>query len=157
MKRTQQLLTINALAEMSGLARPLITERLRGVPPAGEARKNVPGWRLEDVLRPLIAAGDLQRERTRVAKIAGDRAELEFARVKGELLPADEVARADEAIWSALKDMLLAIPTGLADQICDVVKADGPAGIEGFLRERIEEVLTDASNAEFELHYADQG
>jgi len=119
-------------------------------PPDGEVRRGTPGWRLKTFLRPLIAASDLQRERTRLAAAQADIAELEAARKRGELLPADEVQRADEAVFSAIRDAFLALPAALADQLCEVAAAEAAAGIDRVLRERIEEVLVDAFEMEFE-------
>ena len=88
-------------------------------------------------------------EKARLAKEQADKLELENAKTRGDLLPADEVARADEAIFAAIRDGLLGLPDGLAEQICEIAD-DGPAVVAAFLRERIEAVLIDASEMEFE-------
>ena len=68
-------------------------------------------------------------ERARLAREQADKVELENARTRRELLPADEVARADEAIFGAIRDALLALPDGLADVLCEVAVSEGPAGV----------------------------
>jgi phage terminase Nu1 subunit (DNA packaging protein) len=149
-KPAADLWTVNRLAEVTGLARASIAERLRGVPPDGFARKNVPGWRMTTVLRPLIEAAEVQRERARLVASQADLAALELAKRRGELLPADEVARADEAIYAAIRDAFLALPAAIADQLCEIAAAEGPAGVDQLLRDRIGEILTDAAEMEIE-------
>ena len=81
---------------------------------------------------------------------------LRLQQMSGELLPADEVRSPMKR--SGRDPRCLSGASRYARcQLTDVAKAEGPAGVERFLRERIEEVLTDTSNAEFELDYADQG
>ena len=61
------------------------------------------------------AGPNLADERARVTRARAVRLELENARQRRELLPADEVARADEAIFIAIRDAFLALPDALAE------------------------------------------
>ena len=58
------------------------------------------------------------------------------------------MARVDEAIYAAIRDGFLALPDAVADQLCEIAAAEGPAGVATFLRERIEALLIDAAEAE---------
>ena len=154
----RQLWSANALSLEFGLDRRTVGKRLENVPPAGESRSGSPGWRLKDVIAPLCGSSDeplrrldYQQEKARAAKAQADKIERENAVAEGKLLVAEEWIRLDEAVMTAIRDAFLALPDGVAEQVCEIAVADGPVGVSAFLRERIEALLTDASNAEFEL------
>ena len=157
------LWTVNSLSVEVKIDRRTLAKRLEGLPTTGKV-KGFPAWYLADVLAHLHAGGKDEGERlsyevekARFAKEQADKLELENAKTRGELLPADEVARADEAIYTAIRDGFLALPDAVADQLCEIAAAEGPASVATFLRERVEALLVDAAEAEIELIDEDQG
>lgn len=152
----RHLWSVSALAEEFGTDRRTMAKRLEDIPAAAELEKGRPGWRLMDVILGIYGGTGSERinievEKARSAKGLADKLELENARTRRELLPADEVARADEAIFGAIRDALLALPDGLADVLCEVAVSEGPAGVALLLRDRIEALLEDAASAEIEI------
>ncbi len=92
-----------------------------------------------------IAAGrggqDAQAQKAvddaRRAKVMADRAELEYAELKGELVPAEQVADTLHAAVQIFRTRMLALPSSLSPR----VGARDPALAEKMIREHVNEVL----------------
>ena len=83
--------------------------------------------------------------RTRKVNAEAEIAELELAKVRGELVKADDVVQAWDDVLSALKGKLLSIPTKAAP----VVSAEPEAGsCQKILEDLINETLEELSNYE---------
>lgn len=102
-----KLWTQNALATELGIAYRTLGKRLKELPPAGKAgTRSSDAWYLSTVL-DFLHNGDHERlvldaERARVAKENADRLAIQNALARRELLPADEVARADEGAMGGI-------------------------------------------------------
>lgn len=91
----EALWSISALASGLGMDRRTITKRLKGVEPAGTERKT-PVYKLADAVRAIFdapGAAEDDKNRSRLWAAQADRAELDLERIRGELLPRDEVER----------------------------------------------------------------
>lgn len=83
--------------------------------------------------------------RTRKVNAEAQIAELELAKVRGELVVADDVVQAWDDVLSALKGKLLSIPTKAAP----VVSVESNTGAcQGILEDLINEALQELSNYE---------
>lgn len=83
--------------------------------------------------------------RTRKVNAEAEIAELELAKVRGELVVAEDVVKAWEDVLSAMKGKLLSIPTKAAP----VVSAESEAGLcQSVLEDLINEALEELSNYE---------
>lgn len=83
--------------------------------------------------------------RTRKVNAEAEIAELELAKVRGELVVADDVVRAWDDVLSAMKGKLLSIPTKAAP----VVSAESGAGAcQKILEDLVNEALEELSNYE---------
>ena len=82
--------------------------------------------------------GSLTDARARLTRSKADEAEMRTARLKGELLPADEVISAWSAMVSTVKTKLRSIATKLASRLA--IETD-TATVEKSIREEIDEAL----------------
>jgi phage terminase Nu1 subunit (DNA packaging protein) len=110
-------------------------------------------WIVEQELR---AAGhepdehvklDLNAERARLAKEQADKTELENRLARKELLPAAEVAKADEIVFAGLRDRVMAVQS-VAPLLCDAALKDGERAVRPILREALTSALEDIGSAE---------
>ena len=110
-------------------------------------------WIVEQELR---AAGhepdehvklDLNAERARLAKEQADKTELENQLARKELLPAAEVAKADEVIFAGLRDRVMAVQS-VAPLLCDAALKDGERALRPILREALASALEDIGSAQ---------
>jgi phage terminase Nu1 subunit (DNA packaging protein) len=108
------------------------------------------------VKRELQAAGheaddavvlDLNAERARLAKEQADKTELENRLARKELLPAAEVAKADEIVFAGLRDRVMAVQS-VAPLLCDAALKDGERALRPTLREALASALEDIGSAE---------
>jgi phage terminase Nu1 subunit (DNA packaging protein) len=90
---------------------------------------------------------ELIRERTRLAKAQADKTELENATARKELLPAAEVARADEVIFAALRDRVLHVAS-VAPLLVDAAASDGLPKVRELLRQALVDALEEVGSAE---------
>lgn len=86
-----------------------------------------------DLDGPVLAA-------ERALKLAADRerAQIELAARKGELVPAADVASAEEDVWRTVRDKLMGAPRAWADQLLEVTE---PAVMEARLRRSFNALL----------------
>ena len=119
----------------------------RGEPPA-EVKRKVRGRRAKPVAGSDDGATLYEARRRKEAALAGLR-ELELAKARGELLPAEDVRRADEAIYAALRDRLRSIPMSLAPLLVEAAHKPNPEqGVYTLMLSSIDEALTDIADAE---------
>ena len=152
--------TMAAAAKAAGVSRPsaskarskgrLVTDDDGLVDP--EHAKAVLGKRLGRPVGPVpgadIGMTHAEAVRRKEAALAGIR-ELELAKLRGELLPAAEVQRADEAIWAALRDRMRSIPMSLAPLIVEAAHKTNPEqGVYAIMLSSIDEALMDIADAE---------
>ncbi len=114
------------------------------------------GYRLGDVreqyltyLRNKVSGqssdGDgstLDKERTRRAKSLADKAEIEVAEMRNQLVPVDQVENAMMVMVSAMKTRLLAIPTTTAP----LLGTSNIAATEKIIREQVCEALQELAS-----------
>jgi phage terminase Nu1 subunit (DNA packaging protein) len=89
---------------------------------------------------------DLNAERARLAKEQADKTELENQLARKELLPAAEVAKADEVIFAGLRDRVMAVQS-VAPLLCDAALKDGERAVRPILREALASALEDIGSA----------
>jgi phage terminase Nu1 subunit (DNA packaging protein) len=90
---------------------------------------------------------ELTRERARLAKEQADKVALENAVARGELLPAAEVAKVDEVVFTALRDRVLQVES-TATVLCDLAVAGKPGEARALLRQAPRDALEDLGSAE---------
>jgi phage terminase Nu1 subunit (DNA packaging protein) len=156
MPMTSRLWTISGLATELGRDRRTISAALRTVPPDGKSgRYNA--WRLSTAMEALGgrdgAKLDLTTERARLAKLRADAIAMKNAQMRGELLPFAEVLATNQAILSAVRARLLALPSRLAQPSA---LASDPAEVQELLRVAIYDVLTELSELTFEDEDTDE-
>lgn len=99
------------------------------------------GRRVQPV--PAMAA-----ERLRAERLKNELRELELAKARGELLPADDVRRALEAVNLAVRDRLRAIPMSIAAVVVEAAhKPNAEQGVYKLVLDAIDEALTELSEA----------
>jgi hypothetical protein len=147
-----QLWTMNGLSTELRVDRRKLGEVLSSVPPDGEV-KGTPAWRMATAVAALSAVmsepkGDLDynRERTRLAKAQADKQEMENAVARGELLPAAEVAKADEIIFTALRDRVLHVES-VTPVMCDLAVVGKPGEARQVLRQALRDALEDVGSS----------
>lgn len=90
------------------------------------------------------AQHDKATEDTRLARARADKAEMELAEARGQLVPADEIADALNAAVQIMKTRVLAIPTKAAPR----VGAKDVAAAEKAIRDEVVEALQELSKIE---------
>jgi phage terminase Nu1 subunit (DNA packaging protein) len=75
-----------------------------------------------------VVALDLNAERARLAKEQADKTELENRLARPELLPAAEVAKADEIVFAGLRDRVMAVQS-VVPLLHDAALKDGERGL----------------------------
>jgi phage terminase Nu1 subunit (DNA packaging protein) len=110
-------------------------------------------WLVEQALRAAgqepseVVKLDLNAERARLAKEQADKTELENQLARKELLPAAEVAKADEVIFAGLRDRVMAVQS-VAPLLCDAALKDGERAVRPILREALTSALEDIGSAQ---------
>ncbi|MBX3476691.1 MAG: terminase small subunit [Brevundimonas sp.] len=74
-------------------------------------------WVSDRASRGVAVQDDLKIENTRKAKAAADKAELQNARMRGELVHREEVARTWSGVVREVRAALLAVPARVADRL----------------------------------------
>jgi len=87
---------------------------------------------------------DLNLEKARLTKAQADRAEIELAKARGELIPANDVAKTWGDLVLAAKARLNAIPTSAAPT---VHAADSTTEVTRILALQIEEALDELASS----------
>jgi phage terminase Nu1 subunit (DNA packaging protein) len=64
-------------------------------------------------IEPSARKLDLNEERARLAKEQADKTQLENKLARGELLRAEDVLKADEVVFSGLRDRVMQVQSGL--------------------------------------------
>jgi terminase small subunit / prophage DNA-packing protein len=110
--------------------------------------KSIARW----LLAKAEAAGGgpaVDKQRERLLRAQADRAELELAKARGQLVEKAKMERGFETTWRTVRDLMRAIPRSAADRLL----AEAPAGRVPFaaaLLAEIDDALTRASNAPVE-------
>jgi phage terminase Nu1 subunit (DNA packaging protein) len=108
-------------------------------------------WIVEREVRALglepVQKLDLNEERARLAKEQADKTELENKLARGELLPAAEVAKADEVIFAALRDRIMAVQS-VVPLLHDAALKDGERAMRPVLRDALVSALEDVGSVE---------
>ena len=103
------------------------------------------------ILKDEAGAADYGTERARLVKAKADLAEMEAARMRGDLLPAPEVAAAWTEIVALLRARLLVLPDKLAPLIHETTTI---AESRAVLKKAIHEVLTEIAATEVQIEPA---
>jgi phage terminase Nu1 subunit (DNA packaging protein) len=90
---------------------------------------------------------DLNAERARLAKEQADKLDLENKLARGELLRAEDVLKADEIIFTALRDRVMQVQS-VVPLLCDAALKDGERAVRPLLREALVGALEDVGSAE---------
>lgn len=91
-------------------------------------------------------ATDLLRERARRERAQALLAEQALEIRRRDLLPRDEVEKSWAAEVAAVRTLLLAMPTTLAEQVCRVAMTEGIAGVEELLQNAVHDVLRELAS-----------
>lgn len=112
--------SVSALATLLRLDRRTITRVVEGLEPAG-TRRGHPTFALSDVLRVLLAGresdrGDVTLAEARRRRAAAEAriAEIELARMEGEMVPIDDTVRVVGEAASLMRSKILQIPIRVA-------------------------------------------
>ena len=152
--------TISAAAKAAGVSRSAASDARRkgrlvtdddGLVDVDQAKAVLGARRRGRPLGPVptqdgetLAAAQLRKE-----SALADLRQMEAARLRGELLPAEDVRRADEAIYAALRDRLRSIPMSLAPLLVEAAhKPNAEQGVHALMLSSIDEALTEIASAE---------
>ena len=86
---------------------------------------------------------DLTQERARLAAAQREKTEIEVARLRGELIPADEVKQAAFALARRVRDRLMLVPHRLA---VTLAANPNPAAMEQKMEESLREALEELAD-----------
>jgi phage terminase Nu1 subunit (DNA packaging protein) len=89
---------------------------------------------------------DLNAERARLAKEQADKTQLENKLARGELLRAEDVLKADEIVFSGLRDRVMAVQS-VVPLLCDAALKDGERAMRPLLRDALTSALEDVGSA----------
>lgn len=96
-------------------------------------------------VRSAPAGGDLNAERLRLTRAKAEREELELARRRGELIPADEIVPGLEACVAHARGLLLGLPPSVSGEVVALVRREpDDAKAEGVVRELLADKVHDA-------------
>jgi hypothetical protein len=139
-----RLLSINQLSELTGKDRRTIKTKLTGV----QAEPGAKGAHLydpRDALPALYAAEStkdtekqLGQESLLLERAKRQKLEIEVGRLRGELLPIDEIAKAVERQYSYVRAQIRSIPSKLAKPLSLM---QDPYEIHARLSEAVDECL----------------
>jgi phage terminase Nu1 subunit (DNA packaging protein) len=148
--------TVNALAELLPPSARTWKKHLEGVDPCrvtGSSKKQTTYYRLADAIKavPPQLLGintvaddgevlDLQHESARLKKAQADKTELEVLVVRGELIPAEDVAGAWADMVSAMRAKLLAMPSAICAVLVGLGMRDIEREIKDYLYNSLEEL-----------------
>ena len=82
-----------------------------------------------------------------MAKEQADKLDLENKLARGELLRAEDVLKADEVVFSGLRDRVMQVQS-VAPLLCDAALKDGERAVRPLLREALASALEDVGSAE---------
>jgi len=106
--------------------------------------------RLKEAANRSGNAPDIQRDKSRLVKIQADKADLEYKKMKGELIHADTVTEHWETLFLAFRSKILAIPTRAATVALNATSIpDVEEKLEAFLIEALEELSGDGMPDEY--------
>ena len=137
-------LSISALATLTGRDRRTISGRLKNVKPVrkeGKSQLYSPPEAL-----PVIYFGgeegslDLTHETARHKKAQADKTELEVSVMRGELIPAEDVAGAWAEMVSAIRAKLLTMPSAICAVLVGLGMRDIEREIKDYLYNSLEEL-----------------
>lgn len=137
-------LSINKLAELTGLDRRRIKRCLEPLNPETEGRTLL--YESRDAIPLLYAVTgyeehlDLTQERARLARFQGDKAELEAKRLKGELIDVNEAAEVIGAELANVRARLLSLPGKVAPELVGI---DDLAVVHSHLQTAIHDALAE--------------
>jgi len=154
MAYTAQDWTVSALAVELGIDRRTIGKKVSDIEPT-RIKGTYKYYRMSEVARVVFGeggSGDLNAERTRLAKAQADKTELEVKQLTGELIPAGIISDEWGDIASTIRSKLLSLPIKIARV---AIAAETLKEVEEVTRSEINLVLTELSrNADIE---SDQG
>lgn len=93
---------------------------------------------------------DLSKERARLAKEQADKVAIGNAKLRGELLSAEDVVTGWESAIIRARELLLTIPAGMADEVMGLAAVGDRQGVHDLLDDRIRGALAELSNTEIE-------
>ena len=137
-------MTVNALADLTGLDRRRIKKAVSGLVPERSGRNStyLPSEALPYIYCSEDGAYDLTQERARLAHFQADKAEHEARQISGELIEIEEVAEAVGQEYNNVRARLLAIPSKAAATVCHLSE---PHEIQEVLRAAIHDALAELS------------
>jgi phage terminase Nu1 subunit (DNA packaging protein) len=112
-------------------------------------------WIVEQELRAAghkpseVVKLDLNAERARLAKEQADKTHLENQLARKELLRAEDVAKADEVIFAALRDRVMAVRS-VAPLLVDAAAGEGLPKVRALLHEALTDALEEIGALEIE-------
>ncbi len=111
-------------------------------------------WCLDNgKVKPGVTADyDLDKERARLAAAQANKAELELAKLQGELIPTDIVSRAWQKLCLEMRAKVLAIPVKAAPK---VVLMKDPKEAHGYLKAHCHDSLESISEIDVEKLFAE--
>ncbi|WP_316203349.1 hypothetical protein [Bradyrhizobium sp. SZCCHNS3051] len=143
--------TAAELARLLGIARGTVSNLASdGVLPRDGRGTFDPSKAVQAYIRHKVTsatAGDenvasLTAERSRLARLKADRAEIEARTMAGELVPAADIEAAWLKVVGVVRARILAIPTKLATRI---IGLKTPAEAEALLRKEVHAALAEVS------------
>jgi phage terminase Nu1 subunit (DNA packaging protein) len=90
---------------------------------------------------------ELAREKARLTKEQADAAAMANAKARGELLRAEDVLKADEVIFAALRDRVMHV-SSVTPLLCDLAQKGEQAEARAVLRQALRDALEEVGTAE---------
>ncbi len=138
-------------ADILGVSKTTVDSWVRkGCPVIENGKKGVPSkydtvavinWVYQDNDDGL----DLQQEKAKLAKMQTEKAAIQIAEMKGELVDAEEVKESWITMITACRAKLLALPTKIAG---DVFGVNTQAEIQAIIKREIYQALTELSKGD---------
>lgn len=159
-KRDDNLLySVSGLSVLTGVDRRTIDKRLSSLDPESgpangkyyDTRKALPlifGLESDSAIDKKMVREQLKYETQRA-----ERARIEVERLKGNLVPIEDVAKIVDREYSAVRAHLIAIPSKIAMDLCLL---DEPGQVRAKVEDAINEALRELSSDRFEIEGEDE-
>jgi phage terminase Nu1 subunit (DNA packaging protein) len=154
-KNPSHLVTLEGLARITGRTYRTIRDRLSVLEPVKRSTRGI-FYDSRKALALIYDDGgrdpeglDLSRERAALARMQRRKLEIEVARLRGKLVPVEQVGRALEFLAVTFRSRLLALPRKLALQIAPGNPREAESKIETEARAILEELEADRSLPEW--------
>jgi hypothetical protein len=141
---TERYKNITHLSEITGLDRTTIRKRLDGIEP-NHVKGRSPFFDCQHVLPILYQLGEkmsikqqLEEEQLRHERVKADKVTIDVERMRGEVVPIEDVCKAVSKEYSYVRAAILTLPSKIAKPIS---LEEDPAKCQMILKREVDEIL----------------